>query len=100
MQTYEQFMTENRRLAVLSGLKACAQWRTNDAMLQKWVESMGHPVSADRVRSDLAWLAEQELVTVQAVDNLQVATLTERGLDVAEGRAHVPGVSKPKPGAA
>jgi hypothetical protein len=99
-QTYDEFMTSARRLALLAGLAACPQYRANDVLLQKWAEGMGHPVSADRVRSDLAWLKEQELVALDAVDRLQVATLTERGLDVAEGRAQVPGVSKPKPGAA
>ena len=47
----------------------------------------GLVVSADLVRADLTWLAEMELVQVK--DDL--ARLTERGRDVATGRAKFPG---------
>jgi hypothetical protein len=96
--TYTTFMTESRRLALLGGLRASHQWRANDALLQRWCEQMGHAVSTDRVVADLAWLAEQDLVSTQAVDGLTVATLTQRGLDVANGLAQVPGVQRPQPG--
>lgn len=47
----------------------------------------GLVVSADLVRADLSWLAEMELVRCHD-DSAQV---TERGRDVATGRAKFPG---------
>lgn len=47
----------------------------------------GLVVSTDLVRADLSWLHDVELV--QTLDD--VARLTERGRDVATGRAKFPG---------
>ena len=47
----------------------------------------GLVVSADLVRADLSWLGEMELVRYKD-DSAQV---TERGRDVAQGRAEFPG---------
>jgi hypothetical protein len=57
----------------------------------------GVAASADQVRGDLAWLEEQGLVAVRSVENLTLAKATVRGLDVATGRATVPGVARPLP---
>ena len=57
----------------------------------------GHEVSLDALRTDLAWLAEQALVEVEDGAKVVFGTLTQRGLDVAEGRAKVPGVTRPGP---
>jgi len=50
------------------------------------------------LRADLAWLAEQGLVTIEEVATVMIATVTRRGGDVAFGRAVVPGVRRPEPG--
>jgi hypothetical protein len=49
------------------------------------------------VRTDIEWLGEQGLVTVELVVSIRIATLSMRGLDVAEGRAQAPGVKRPSP---
>ena len=62
------------------------------------LKHLGHEVGRDKVKSDLAWLAEQELVTVEEIEEITVATLTGRGVDVAAGSVIVPGVKRPRPG--
>ena len=57
----------------------------------------GHNVSRDVVRGQIDWLAEQQLVTVENLRGFYVVTLTSRGQDVAEGRARVAGVKRPRP---
>ena len=96
--SYAQFETEDRRLVLLRALEASAQYRANDLLLQRYCLAVGHTVSADRLRQDLAWLKEQGLMEVEQVQGVSVATLTTRGLDVATGRAQVPGVQRPQPG--
>jgi hypothetical protein len=63
------------------------------------VSDFAFPPSLDQVKSDLVWLAEQGLVTVEVLaDNRTImGTLTARGADVAAGRAIVPGVEAPEP---
>lgn len=95
---YAQFETQDRRLVILKALAAAAQYRANAYLLRRFAEQVGHTVSADKIAGDLAWLAEAELLTTdKPAPDVVVATLTARGLDVAEGRADHPGVAKPRP---
>jgi hypothetical protein len=96
---FDEFQTQDRRLVILKGLESAAQYKANSYLLRRYCEAVGHVVSADQLATDLAWLREQGLVTAQADRDVTVATLTARGLDVATGRAHQPGVARPQPGA-
>jgi hypothetical protein len=96
--SFADVMEQDRRLVVLKGLEASAAFKAAQFVLQRYVEQFGHVVSVDRVKGDLAWLAEQGLVNVVTPEGITVATLTQRGLDVASGRAVVPGVTRPAPG--
>ena len=98
--SYEQHQIEDRRLVILRALAAAVQYRANAYLLRSFCDQVGHTTSADRLAVDLAWLAEGGLVTTaQPAADVLVATLTARGLDVAEGRASHPGVKRPAPGA-
>jgi hypothetical protein len=102
MQTFSDFQQQDRRLVMLRALVSAAQHRTNAILLQRFLDSVGHVVTLDRIRTDLDWLAEQGLVEVvhePGTPDVTVATLTVRGLDVAEGRTRQAGVARPKPGA-
>lgn len=96
--SFADFQTEHRRLVLLQALEGAVQYRANAYLLRKFSDSLGHIVSGDRIAQDLAWLREQGLVTLEDTGDLAVATLTARGLDVATGRAVVPGVQRPTPG--
>ena len=96
--SYSKLIAEHVRLAVLQVLEQDAQYAHNETVLQAALSAVGHGVSADRLRSELAWLAEQGLLAVSDVGGLQVAKLTARGGDAALGRTNVPGVARPRPG--
>jgi Fe2+ or Zn2+ uptake regulation protein len=95
---YSELLAQDRRLAILLLLAASPAGAGNEALLHAALPDFGHSPSADQIRSDLAWLAEQGLITSRETHGLMVATLTGRGQDVAEGRAVVPGVKKPRLG--
>ncbi|MCK5575449.1 MAG: ArsR family transcriptional regulator [Sphingomonadales bacterium] len=98
MNAYAEHITENRRLAILSVLNEDVGFSHNDSVLQSALGALGHSITRDQVRTDLAWLAEQGMVTTTSPRNgLTVAKLTERGADVAAGRAQVPGIARPSP---
>jgi hypothetical protein len=95
---FAEYQAADRRLVLLKALEAASQYKANSFLLRSFCDTMGHVVSADTIATDLAWLAEQSLVTVDRQQTITVATLTQRGLDVASGRAKVPGVQAPQPG--
>ncbi|EAS0521809.1 ArsR family transcriptional regulator [Salmonella enterica] len=88
-------LTEDRRLVILRSLLDCNN-EANESILQDCLDAYGHNVSRDVVRCQIDWLAEQNLVTVENLSGFYVVTLTGRGQDVAEGRAKVSGVKRPR----
>lgn len=86
------------RLVILRLLAEDPDYRINSSILQHSLDLFGHNVSRDKLHTELAWLAEQDLVKCESITSILVASLTQRGLDVAQGRAAVPGVKRPGPG--
>lgn len=85
----------DRRRAILYALAVAPGACLPLTALRQQLELIGYTLAMDRLRTDLAWLAEQGL----AERGEQLARLTERGADVAQGRARVPGIARPQPGA-
>lgn len=95
---FQQYQREDRRLTLLLALEGAAQYRANHYLLQRYCERFGHSVSHDTLKMDLHWLEEQQLLTLEHLDDVIVATATTRGIDVANARTVVPGVARPQPG--
>lgn len=86
------------RLAALRLLDGQPTYSANDSILCQAVNAMGLSCTRDQMRGHLVWMEEQRLITRQEVlPTVVVATLTERGADVANGRSIVPGVQRPSP---
>ncbi|PLX49130.1 MAG: hypothetical protein C0613_08385 [Desulfobulbaceae bacterium] len=97
MNEFEKLVTADMRLVVLRVLNQDADYSHNEYVLRSALAAMGHRVGQDKLRTELAWLAEQGLVAVNEPAGVMVARLTARGRDVAEGTARVPGVKRPEP---
>lgn len=93
--TYAEEITASRRLAILLALYFAPGYTLNRAVLRYQVERTGYITSVDKLVSEIAWLAEMELVESLELD---VVRLTARGEDVALGRSQTPGVRRPSPG--
>lgn len=96
--SYHELVAADRRLVILRLLAEDPDYRINSSILQQGLDVFGHNVSRDKLHTELGWLAEQELIQCEQVTSVLVVTLTRRGLDVAQGRAMVPGVKRPGPG--
>ncbi|TBU75211.1 ArsR family transcriptional regulator [Phytopseudomonas daroniae] len=94
---YADFLRQDQRLVMLRILSELPQYRANSSVITSLLGEFGHHPSRDQVKSELSWLGEQALVKVEDIGSVLVVTLTERGGDVAAGRASVPGISKPRP---
>lgn len=88
---------EDRRLRILQWLWESPGYTANQVVLADLLAHVGHLVSEDKIRADLAWLAELSLIDLLGTNALFVARLNDRGADVATGRAIVPGVSRAAP---
>ena len=95
---FSDLYAQDQRLALLRILEQdTAAYTLNESMLQDCMGQVGHKCSRDCVRTHLAWLKEQGLVTIDDNLGFYVATLTSRGVDVAQGTATAPGVKRPRP---
>ena len=89
----------DQRLVILRSLNEIQGYSANDSILNDVLFTFGHNISRDAVRTHMRWLEEQGLVTVQKIgERTLVAIITERGIDVATGKARVDGVKRPGPG--
>ena len=93
---FADLRTSDMRLVMLRSIKDDG-YSLNESMLRDVLEMYGHSVTRDKVRTEMRWLEEQGLVTVEDVSGILVAKLTGRGCDVACGSARIDGVKRPRP---
>lgn len=99
MSSYIEHLMEHARLSILRHLAAAPSYSANDSLLFDLLIQLGVSVTRDQVRSCIVWLAEQGMIENKEIATVMVPTITQRGIDVAAGRAIVPGVRRPSPGA-
>lgn len=96
--SYEEIVAADRRLLILRALAAAEGYTLGERLVASFLRSMGHAASRAAVTADLDWLANEGLAQLQRTEGLTAARLTDRGLDVAEGRERHPGIRRPEPG--
>jgi hypothetical protein len=93
------YTMEHVRISVLRTLAEAPGYSANDSVLASAMNALGLAVTRDQLRTQIGWLEEQGLLrTEQPLPALTVATITERGCDVAAGHAFVRGIQRPAPG--
>lgn len=98
MSDYSEHFAKHLRLVMLRLLAEASEYRLNSLILSDAAEAHGLSATRAQIRTELAWLSEQGLATTTSpAPSMVVATLTERGQEVATGRAIVPGVQRPAP---
>jgi hypothetical protein len=95
---FAERIAQDRRLVILRLLESTPGYSANDSLLHLALEDFGHRVSREQVRADLAWMAARKLLVIEQIAGITIVTATSRGLDVAQGKAIVPGVKRPEPG--
>lgn len=93
---FSDYLRKDVRLVSLRVLSEMPSYRANSSVIAGVMDRFGHAVTRDQIKTELRWLEEQGLVTIVEAGSVLVATLSERGQDVAEGRAFVDGVARPR----
>lgn len=96
--SYREVLQADIRLRLLQALTDAPEYTLPEMALQDALAAVGHRLSSDALAVETAWLDETGLAARLAVGMTAVVTITRRGLDVAAGRASVPGVARPRPG--
>lgn len=86
-----------RRRVILDALNSDPGYSLNEAVLRAILKDFGFAASHDLLRTELAWLVEQGLLTTSDQGGIIVAKISARGVDVATGCVNVPGVARPEP---
>ena len=97
--SYSDLVTRHARIAILRFLEDAPQYTTNASMLSTALPRLGISYTRDQVETELSWLQEQGLVTVEETGGFVVATATVRGVEIAQGIATHPKIQRPRPGA-
>lgn len=94
--SFSDYLRKDVRLVMLRILAEMPGFRANSSVIANVLHQFGHAATRDQVKTELRWLAEQGLIGLDEAGSVLVATLQERGQDVAEGRAVVDGVARPR----
>ncbi|PWR23367.1 hypothetical protein [Zavarzinia compransoris] len=97
MQEIAQAWTAHLRVTLLRVLEGLPERAANESILADAVAAYAIMATRDQIRGQIVWLAEQGLLRTEEIGGLTLATLTQRGVDVASGRASHPGVKRPSP---
>ena len=87
----------HRALAVLRALERAPCYRMHELVLLDWLRVIALAATCDELTSTACLLEASGLVRLEQHDENRVLELTERGQDVALGRATAEGVLRPGP---
>lgn len=93
----QQKQTEDHRRTALGFLAFDTDYRLGNDMLATAFDLRGKSITADQLNNVLLWLAEQGFVTLEKIGTTTLATLTDRGLEVAQGKSRAAGVRDLRP---
>lgn len=95
--TFTQIMRQYNRRAILTLLAYDNDYRLSADMIVDGLRANGQTITHDQLLSEMHWLAEQGFITLTTIAVLTIATLTDRGLDIARGQTRAPGIRDLRP---
>lgn len=97
MKTYDDFVTQDLRAAVLRFLLEAEGTANEQVLLRALKETQFPRLTGDKVRAQVDWLRQAGAVSVEWLsETVAVVTLTARGQDCARGDIEVAGVARPE----
>jgi len=99
MTDYAEIKRQHLRLTMLRLLAEMPDYTLNASLLQEGADHAGVPAPRAEVEAEITWLKDAGLLSIRRFggNELIIATITDRGVEVARGRATAPGVKKPSP---
>lgn len=95
--SYSDTLRKHRRLAILRHLVESVEYTSNASILTDVCNGVGVGSSRAQIITEIAWLAENGMVTSTAHGDFVVVTATHSGADIAHGHSSHPDVQRPGP---
>jgi hypothetical protein len=97
MNDYAATLRKHRRLAILRFLKDSAEYSANGSIIRDVLNGVGVTSTNDQVTTELVWLRENGMITLDDLGSVLLATATTRGVEIAQGVATHPDIQRPGP---
>lgn len=92
-----QILQRHRSLAILGFLSRPPEYRSNEDVLMDWLRHLALTCTRAEFRTLASFLKDGGHLQSEAVEELQIPKLTEKGLEIAEGKVISAGVKRPEP---
>lgn len=96
-EAFQQLKSEHQALAMLRVLQREPSYKLNDQILLGWLRKLALVLTRDEFDASIDQLMRLALIKTDMIDGITVIELTEKGCDVALGRAISEGVLRPSP---
>ena len=97
LPTYSEHMARPLRGAILQALASTPTEAASDVVLHSVLADGPHRAGLATIGQQLRWLAERGYLTLEEIRGVLFATVTDRGVDVAERREGDPGIRLGRP---
>lgn len=94
MQQIQQSYT---RRAILSLLAYDTDYRLTADVIEAALDASAQAVTRDALENELRWLNEQGFIALEHLSGITIATLTDRGLEIARGKSRAHGIRDLRP---
>jgi len=94
----EDTLLPHARMHLLLSLAAAQRYTAHSYLLSDRLDDVGMSLGGAALAAQLQWLRDSGAVLLERLEGGWLATLTAPGLDIAEGRATLDGVERPRPG--
>ena len=97
MSKYADLINQDRRLVLLQALAQAPDYALRETVLVRLLAGERLAIGSDDLRTELRWLADRGLITIEYHDDIQAARITQRGLDAAAGLVVIAEVARGRP---
>ena len=94
MSNYGRFIEPPRRGVLLAILHQSGVQGASVPVLASVAHQAGYTASREVIEADLVAMSDLGLVIVRTVGTIKLATIEQRGVDVATGQTHVPSIER------
>lgn len=94
MSNYSRFLEPRRRGVLLAILHQSGAQGASVHVLASVTRNAGYTASHEVIEADLAALSDLGLISTRKVGSITMATIEQRGIDVATGQTRVPNIER------
>lgn len=96
--SYQDELRQHARLAILRMLEDAPRYTSNVSIMTDLLPRFGISYGRDQVETEVHWLHDQGMLSIDDLNGFIVVTATLRGVEIAKGVTTHPQIQRPRPG--